>query len=104
LQGHVLGDEAHDVRRAAHLLDEPLREGHQSFSSTIVTPAPPSLALPGWYEATWGCPSSSPATALRSRPAPKPWMTRIWRRSESAASSRSLSTRGTASSTVRPTR
>src|SRR6266511_3359032 len=105
LEDHVLGDHAHDVRRAPDLLHDPVAKRHPySFSSTTVTPPPPSPAPPAHQAATWGWPSRRAATALRSRPWPKPWITRTCRRSARAASSSSLSTRGSASSTVSPTR
>ena len=45
-EAHDLGDDADDVGGAPHLLDEGVGKGHQSRSSTIVTPPPPSLAPP----------------------------------------------------------
>src|SRR5262249_35529979 len=102
-QGDVVGDQADHVRRSPHLLDEAVREGHgYSFSSTTVTPPRPSA--PRRTDATWGCPSRKTATAFRSFPSPKPWITRTSCLSASSASSSALSTRGSASSTVMPTR
>src|SRR5262249_40105695 len=44
LERDVVGHDVDDVGGTPDLVDEGIREGHQSLSSTIVTPPPPSPA------------------------------------------------------------
>ena len=91
LQRHDVADERDDVRLRFQVVDEGLGEkGHQSFSSTIVAPSPPSLSAAGATLATSGCDRTNDRNASRSRPVPWPCTMRSRRSSATIASSRSL--------------
>src|SRR6186997_2851819 len=97
LQGHHVADERHDVRLALQVVEERLGEKrHQSLSSTMVAPSPPSLGPAGETLATSGCALKNVRTASRRRPVPWPWTTRNLRSSDSRAWSRNLSMRSVA--------
>src|SRR5438045_8251575 len=84
LEIDVLADDLDDVGGIAYLLDDFVRN---HFSSTTVTPAPPSFQAPRRKFVTRDSLRSISATRSRRAPVPLPWMMRRVLRSARTAAS-----------------
>src|SRR5207249_2189744 len=102
LELDVLPDDTDQIGGLADLVDDVVGDQTHAVNSTIVTPWPPWLAGAKPKRFTRGSAESSSCTSLRTAPVPLPWITRRYGRSAATASSKALTSTGSASSKRRP--